>query len=116
MLIWMAWWFVGFLPAHQRGMIRADQSQPPLAASQLIPASPCGEACGMDPGPTDPQQPDPVAPCGICQIVAKLDVPRPFVVHLTPLAQAEPAAPPAARALCSRDAHPHYLGRAPPHL
>lgn len=117
MLAWMAFWFAGFLPAHQRGLIRMD---PPTASasagSTLLAASPCGKACGMRPqsGEDGEGDGDPVRNCGICHLVAKLDVPQPFIIHLAPLASPDPPIAAVEAPLASRLADPQFLGRAPP--
>ena len=111
-LAWMTWWFVGFLPAHQRGIIRADDAPPTLGMAQIAPQSPCG-ACITSDDPDAPVE-RPVQNCGVCMIAAKLDLPQPFYIHLTPFDRVQPGVAHATPPLASREAHAHFLGRAPP--
>ena len=117
-LVWMAWWCAAFVPAHQRGGIPIEGD--PATAGGARGA--CAERCAADAAsplaPDAPDRPDAPEPvpgqdCGVCHVVAKLDLPQPFHVDLSPLATTE-AADVLASSLCPLAPIVQYHGRAPP--
>jgi len=109
-LTWATAWFVGIVPAHQRGRVTVPGESPDTAAA--VDAC-CSSTCD-DPASQDGDSKDPVRQCAVCHIVAKLDIP-PTLDLFTPRLGLIDVLPPAAIAsLFDRDAPRVVDGRAPP--
>jgi hypothetical protein len=75
LIAWAIWWFVGYIPAHERGKIKLDNTSTASAVRCVISSGGC--CTPSDPNDTSPKSTD---ACAVCHLVAQLFTP-PITAH-----------------------------------
>lgn len=126
-LLWTVVFFVIIAPGHTRGFIEyqvASLARPDKALGGEAACEPVGDTLtplrgccqGGSFAPAGKTKPRPKLPkrCAICEIVAKLDCPQPFITYEHVLALLGVHTPQRSDDLCDLEPAQPFAGRAPP--
>lgn len=127
MLVWAVAFFVFISPGHTRGyieyqvasLVRPAQAGAVAGDPACEPGGACfvaGRSCcrGGAPAGDGPRRPPMPKRCAICEIIAKLDVPQPWIIYEHFFASLGVIAPRRGESLFDYRAPQPFAGRAPP--